>query len=70
MTTAVLKRGDRVSWHSQGQVIEGVVVKKITGSAEIKHHHVNASPAHPEYLVKSDKTGAEAAHYAHALTKI
>jgi hypothetical protein len=29
---------------------------------QIKRHHVAASPDNPEYLVKSDKTGAEAAH--------
>ncbi|WP_082547787.1 DUF2945 domain-containing protein [Massilia sp. Root335] len=36
----------------------------------MKQHEVAASPAHPEYLVVSDKTGAEAAHKGSALKKV
>lgn len=32
-------------------------------------HEVKASPADPEYLVRSDRTGAEAAHKPGALRK-
>lgn len=36
----------------------------------IKGHHVDASKENPEYLVKSDKTGAQAAHKSEALTLV
>lgn len=63
------KAGDHVEWHGPGKV-QGVVVKKLTEPMDIKGHHVAASKENPEYLVESDKTGAEAAHKAEALKKI
>ena len=63
------KKGEHVEWHGPGKV-EGTVVKKLTEPMEIKGHHVAASKDNPEYLVKSDKTGAEAAHKPDALKKI
>jgi hypothetical protein len=36
---------------------------------KIKDHKVAASPENPEYLVKSGKTGAEAAHKPSELRK-
>lgn len=62
------KPGDHVEWHGPGKV-EGIVVRKLTEPMEIKGHHVAASKENPEYLVKSDTTGAEAAHKAEALKK-
>ena len=64
------KKGDRVQWNTSQGVTHGVVQKKVTAPIDIKQHHVDASDAHPQYLVKSDKTGAEAAHRADALTKV
>lgn len=64
-----LKAGDKVSWQSSQGTVHGTVKKKLTAPTDIKGHHVAASPEHPEYLVVSDKTGAEAAHKAEALTK-
>jgi hypothetical protein len=64
------KAGDKVQWHSSQGVIHGTVKKKLTSHTEIKGHEVAASSEHPEYLVVSDKTGAEAAHKASALTKV
>ena len=62
-------KGEQVEWdHSQGTT-KGKVVRKLTEPAEIKDHHVAASADNPEYLVKSDKTGAEAAHKPDALRK-
>jgi hypothetical protein len=49
--------------------VTGTVKKKLTESTEIKGHHVAASKENPEYLVVSDKTGAEAAHKPDALSK-
>ncbi len=64
------KKGDHVAWGSSQGKIKGVVEKKLTSPMDIKGHHVAASAENPEFLVKSDKTGAQAAHKADALTKI
>ena len=61
--------GDKVEWHSPQGTVQGTIKKKLTSAVTIKGHHVAASPDHPEYLVVSDKTGAEAAHKATALQK-
>jgi len=63
------KSGDKVKWdHSQGTTT-GKVVKKLTSTTRIKGHTAKASKDNPEYLVKSDKTGAEAAHKPDELRK-
>lgn len=46
-----------------------VVKKKLTRPVDIKGHHAAASDDNPEYLVRSEKTGAEAAHKARALKR-
>ncbi len=57
-----IKPGDEVSWNtSQGQT-KGKVEKKVTRPTKIKNHHVAASSDNPEYIVKSEKSGKEAAH--------
>jgi hypothetical protein len=38
------------------------VVRKQTTQTKIKGHVVAASPDNPEYIVRSEKTGAVAAH--------
>lgn len=67
--TDTFKAGDKVQWHSPQGTVHGTVKKKLTAPTEIKGHHVAASKDNPEYLVVSDKTGAEAAHKASALMK-
>lgn len=64
------KAGDKVEWHSSQGAVQGTVKKKLTAHTHIKGHQVAASPDNPEYLVVSDKTGAEAAHKGSALKKI
>ncbi len=66
---ATFKTGDNVAWDSSQGEIHGVVKKKLTAPTEIKGHHVAASKDNPEYLVESDKTGAEAAHKPGELRK-
>ena len=61
------KKGDQVEWESSQGSIEGTVEKKLTRPIEIKGHHVAASREDPEYLVKSNKTGKEAAHKPESL---
>ncbi|WP_338770409.1 DUF2945 domain-containing protein [Massilia sp. METH4] len=63
------KAGDKVQWHSSQGVVHGTVKKKLMSPTDIKGHHVAASQDNPEYLVVSDKTGAEAAHKGSALKK-
>lgn len=54
--------GDKVAWDTPQGETHGTVVRKLTAPMQIKAHHVAASPDNPEYLVQSDKSGAEAAH--------
>jgi hypothetical protein len=64
-----LNRGDRVEWSSSQGTVRGTVEKKLTKPIEIEGHHVAASTDNPEYLVKSARTGAKAAHKPGALKK-
>ncbi len=64
------KKGDKVHWNTpQGKTI-GTVQKKITERMKIKEHQVDASENEPQYLVKSDSSGDEAAHKPDALEKV
>jgi hypothetical protein len=60
--TDEFKAGDKVKWKSSQGAVEGTVEKKLTAPTDIKGHYVAASKENPEYLVKSDKTGKQAAH--------
>lgn len=64
-----LKPGDRVEWESSQGTVTGKVKKKLTEPTRIKRHRVAASPDNPEFLVVSEKTGAEAAHKPEGLKK-
>ena len=57
-----LKAGDKVEWDSSGGHSKGSVVRKVVSPTKIKTHVVAASPDNPEYIVRSDKSGKEAAH--------
>ena len=63
------KAGDEVTWNSSQGTVHGTVEKKLTEPMDIKSHHVAASQDNPEYLVKSSKTGAQAAHKPEELSK-
>jgi hypothetical protein len=64
-----IAKGDRVSWQSAQGLVKGRVLKKQTKATKIKAHKVSASKASPQYIVRSEKTGALAAHKAKALRK-
>lgn len=64
-----LKAGDKVEWKTSQGPTSGTVKKKLTKAADIKGHHVAATPDDPQYLVQSEKTGAQAAHKPGALRK-
>ena len=67
--TKTLKPGDKVTWQTSQGETHGVVEKKQTTPTQIKSHKVEASKDNPEYIVKSDKSGAKAAHKPEALHK-
>lgn len=69
MAKSSLKAGDKVSWGASQGKVTGKVVKKQTSPTKIKGHKVAASSSDPQYIVKSDQTGAKAAHKAGALKK-
>lgn len=64
-----LKTGDTVEWNTSQGKTRGTVEKKQTSDTKIKGHKVSASKDDPQYIVKSDKTGAKAAHKRDALNK-
>ena len=61
--------GDKVQWDSPQGTVHGTVKRKLTAHTTIKTHEVAATPDSHQYLVVSDKTGAEAAHKPDALKK-
>jgi hypothetical protein len=65
----VFKQGDRVTWKSHGGYAEGEVLRKITEDTELGGRNVRASEDNPQYLVRSDTSGGEAAHKPAALRK-
>jgi hypothetical protein len=63
-------KGDRVSWNTSQGRTRGKVVRKLTSDTKIDDHQVRASADDPQYLVESEKTGAQAAHKPSALRKL
>ncbi len=64
-----LKKGDKVTWDTSQGKTKGVVERKITTETKIKGYTAKPSKDDPQYLVKSDKTGAKAAHKPKELKK-
>ncbi len=67
--TKELKKGDKVEWDTSQGKTQGTVVKKQTTKTHIKKHKVAATKDNPQYIVKSDKSGKEAAHKPDELKK-
>jgi hypothetical protein len=65
-----LKKGDRVEWNTSQGKTRGEVERKLTSETQIQGHKAAATEEDPQYLVKSEKTGAEAAHKPDALRKL
>jgi hypothetical protein len=71
-----LRPGDRVEWNAHGGkwtrtgTAVGVVVRRLVRPTRIKGHEAKASPEHPQYLVRSERSGAEAAHKPSALRRL
>lgn len=67
--TKTLKKGDKVEWDTSQGKTHGTVEKKQTSQTHIKGHKVAATKDDPQYIVKSDKSGAKAAHKPDELKK-
>jgi surface antigen len=63
-------KGDRVSWATSQGRTQGEVVDTKTSDFEFADQTFRASEDEPAFIVKSEKTGAEAAHKATALRKL
>jgi len=63
-------KGDRASWATPQGRTQGEVVAKKTSDFEFAGQTFRASKDEPAFMVKSEKTGAEAAHKAGALRKL
>jgi Hypervirulence associated proteins TUDOR domain len=67
LTDKNFRKGDKVEWRSHGTTVTGTVQREITADTEAAGRTVRASEDEPQYLVRSDKTGAEAVHKPGAL---
>jgi hypothetical protein len=67
---ANFKQGDRVQWNTSGGTTTGVIQKKLTSETHVGGQKVAASEDDPRYLVKSEKSGKEAAHKPDSLKKL
>lgn len=65
-----LSKGDRVSWNTPQGRTKGTVQSKKTSDFDFADQHFTASKDEPAYIVKSEKSGAEAAHKGSALKKL
>ncbi len=54
--------GEKVEWNTPQGKTRGTVKKKLTSRTEVGGQTVAASDEDPRYLVKSEKSGKEAAH--------
>ncbi|WP_433407548.1 DUF2945 domain-containing protein [Saccharomonospora azurea] len=66
---AEFKKGDRVRWDAGNQSSVGTVERKITSGTEAGGRSVRASEEHPQYLVRSEKSGKTAVHHPDKLHK-
>ncbi len=64
------KVGDHVGWNSEAGHVSGVIIEICTADFDYKGHTHRASPADPQYLIRSDRTDHVAAHKGAALTLI
>ncbi len=66
---ANFKIGDNVCWNSEAGMVSGIIIKVHTQSFTFKGYIHHATPADPQYEIKSLKTDHIAAHKGTALKK-
>ena len=62
--------GDLVEWNSEAGRVRGTIQKKVTRQITFKGYKRHASPAEPQYIIKSTKTDHLAIHKGSVLKKI
>ena len=62
--------GDRVQWNSEAGLVSGTIIRVHTSDFAYKGHTHHASPAAPQYEIRSSKTDHIAAHKGSALTRL
>jgi hypothetical protein len=62
-------KGDKITWNTPQGETHGEVVDKRVKEFEFDGQKFKASSEEPYYIVKSEKSGSEAAHKESALTK-
>lgn len=65
-----LKVGDRVSWGTSQGRTQGTIEQRKTADFEFDGQKFTATTDDPAFIVKSEKSGKEAAHKASALRKL
>lgn len=68
--TQTFKVGDHVSWNSEAGRVSGHIIRVHTRDVDYKGHTHRASPAEPQYEIKSDKTEHIALHKGRVLQRI
>ncbi len=64
------KVGDHVSWNSEAGRVRGTIIKVHTRDVDYKGYTHHASPADPQYEIRSEKTEHVALHKGRALTRL
>jgi hypothetical protein len=62
--------GDRVSWNTPQGRTHGEVVERRTADFELAGQGFTASADEPAFVVRSEKSGKEAAHQGSALRRL
>lgn len=62
--------GDHVGWNSEAGHVSGTIIAVHTRDVDYKGYTHHASPAEPQYEIKSDKTDHIAMHKGSALHKL
>jgi hypothetical protein len=65
-----IRVGDRVSWNTPQGRTHGEVVDRRTGDFQLDGQKFTASHDEPAFVVRSEKSGAEAAHKGSALRRL
>lgn len=64
------KVGDRVAWNSEAGRVRGTIILVHTHDFDLNGYTHHASPASPQYAIKSSKTNHIAVHKGSALTRL
>ena len=69
MAEKTFTSGDKVKWDTPQGETHGKVVRKETSTTKAGGHTAKPTKDHPQYRVKSDKSGNEAVHKPDELKK-